>query len=308
VRAEQLRAHLEIYVTTLPQITTLRLCNRFGTGDNCHVNKMPIELIKLVEEHLIEPERQSLLDYHSGTLKCCEGSCDPLDHYNEEKLSRLYHSTFGCLSKGCRTDQRHDYDECGHTDECGGDNCPAWKYDRESILKMRKQLEENPDVHYNDSSGYCDVMRWDYGHELDDGDEFYKNTRELLIVHFGISVWTGKLRPRSMRNGHHTVTAYLTLPGNVVQHEDWKCYSGGAEEVGYGMPVNVGAPPTELSLSRFPRTLKILGLQAWAQPIFEGQPVLSLPSVDSIETKIDHKAVAEPRLTLLVRNKLERYW
>lgn len=61
VRVEQLGAHLEAYIATLPIITTLRLCNRFGTGNNCHINRLPIELVKLIEEYIVRPERNKAL-------------------------------------------------------------------------------------------------------------------------------------------------------------------------------------------------------------------------------------------------------
>ncbi|KAM0701675.1 hypothetical protein Q7P35_010584 [Cladosporium inversicolor] len=61
VRVEQLGAHLEAYIATLPTITTLRLCNRFGASDDCHINRLPVELVKLIEEYIVEPEREKAL-------------------------------------------------------------------------------------------------------------------------------------------------------------------------------------------------------------------------------------------------------
>lgn len=54
MRVEKLGAHLEAYIQTLPTIVTLRLCSRFGSRPQCHINKLPIELVGTIEEHIIE--------------------------------------------------------------------------------------------------------------------------------------------------------------------------------------------------------------------------------------------------------------
>jgi hypothetical protein len=123
VRIEQLGAHLKAYVDTLPTITTLRLCNRLGTGDAYHVNRLAAELVKLIEEHIIELEREDTLKTYSKALRCCEGSCEPLDHFTQEELYDAYHSYFGCLDGKCaRADlhYRKNHVVCEH-DACDGD-------------------------------------------------------------------------------------------------------------------------------------------------------------------------------------------
>jgi len=311
VRVDQLRAHLEVYVDTIPEITALRLCNRFGTGDNCHINKLPIELVGLIEEHIVGPEREDALVTCSRMLKHCEGSCEPFDHYYEEELYHLYHSTYGCLNKGCEMGHPRDWFECYH-DECEGEECPAWRLTHASDLKVRKQLDELSDVqyiHHNDLRERCNIYREDFEASFDEDGAFFKENRELLNNHFGLSIWTGKIRPLSMSEEHTTTTAYLTLPNNTTRHEKWQReLFMKAENIGYGMPVNVGAPPTEHSLSRFPRALKILGLQAWTHPSLEGRPILSPPSVATLESKTTDKAAMQPQLTFLVRNNIERQW
>jgi hypothetical protein len=308
VRVNQLRAHLGVYVDTIPAITALRLCNRFGTGDDCHINKLPTELVGLIEEHIVEPEREEWLDTWTRALKCCEGSCGPLDHYCEEDLYRLYHSTFGCRNDGCETHrpQIGVLDECYHH-ECKGDKCPVWNYDLHSYRRIRKQLDELPDVTYEDINDMCELWRTDYGPDLHADGDFFKKTRELLKTHFGLSVWTGRLRPQGMSDEHHIITAYLTLPNTVQRHETWYHNYCRVEDIGYSMPVNVGTLPTEQSLSRFSRALKILGLQAWTHPSLEGRPILS-PSTDSLASETDdNKAVVQPQLTFLVRDKYVRW-
>lgn len=45
VRPEVLGAHLEAYINLLPTITTLRLCNRFGQGEEAYIKRLPVELV-----------------------------------------------------------------------------------------------------------------------------------------------------------------------------------------------------------------------------------------------------------------------
>lgn len=315
MRIDELGAHLEAYARTLPTITTLRLCNRFGTGDDCHISRLPVELVKLIEDHIIEPERKDALEIWSQTLKCGEGRCEPFKHYGDEDLYRFYHSTYGCLNDGCKTDhpQINNLDECYHY-ECVGDKCPAWRYDRDSNSKIRKSLKELPDAQLLQSHEYlgvddrCDVWRIEFADLLDEDGTFFTKKRELLKTHFGLSVWTAKLRPPSMSEDHHTITVYLTLPNDVSRHEKWQSEDYRAEDIGYGMPMTIGAQPTEHSLSRFPRALNILGLQAWSHPSLEGRLILSPPSIDTLESKANDKAAIEPQVTFLVRNKSDRIW
>jgi hypothetical protein len=111
-----------------------------------------------------------------------------------------------------------------------------------------------------------------------------------------------------MSHTHTTTTAHLTLLSNITRHETWQRENFKDESIGYGMPVNVEAPPTEHSLSRFPRALKILELQNWIHPSLERQPILSPPSTDTLESKTDDKDAMKSQLTFLVRNNIERNW
>lgn len=310
MRVDQLGAYLEAYVKTIPVITALRMCNRFGTGDDCHINRLPVELVKLIEEHIVESEWEKMLPTWSQTLKCCEGNCEPLDHYWEDELYRLYHSTYGCANDGCETihPQVHDIDECYHQ-ECGGDKCPAWKYDSDSDLKIRKRLDELSDVPHIDLHDRCEMWLHDYAATLEEDGPFFKEIQELFTTHFGLCVWTGRLRFMPMGDMRHKIAAYLTLPNDTSRHDKWRSEYYQADNIDFGVPVNVGVSPTEQSLSRFSRALKILGIQAWTHPGLVGQPILSPPSIDSLAPKVyDNKDVAQPQFTFLVRNKLERDW
>lgn len=296
VRVEQVAAHLTAYANTLPIITALRLCNRFGTGNDCHVNKLPIELVELIGEHVVVPEREASLEFYSGSLRCNEGRCKPLDHYTQEEIYDAYHNSYGCVDQKCVPRHVDDHIECAHG-ACTGDKCPAWKYDHDLDLKVREQLEKGSVIDDENVRVRC----WKWQDVLGERPVFAEQ-EELLESRFGIDVWAEGWRPEGMHDVHRTFTAYLTLAKSGFRHEEWDDGLG-REFVGYGIPIHI-APPTGHSLSRFPRALKILGLQAWAHPRLEGRSILSTPVAGRTITvsDIDVKDVAQPQLTLLVRS------
>jgi hypothetical protein len=63
------------YVQSQPIITALRLCNRYGKGPACFVNRLPTELIELIESHIHVAIRQSAFAEWEQQKKCTEGSC-----------------------------------------------------------------------------------------------------------------------------------------------------------------------------------------------------------------------------------------
>lgn len=296
MRIEQLGAHLKAYVDALPAISTLRLCNRFGTGDACHVNRLPDELVELIEEHIIEVEREEALKIYSKALRCCEDSCEPLDHFTQEELYDAYHSYFGCLGGKCdraNLHYRRNHVMCEHG-ACDGDKCPAWKYDRDLDLEVVKQLKQRSG--FDEREERCWACQ-----ELLTGLPIAEEQHELLKTHFGISVLTKVWRPKgtSATNRSFTHAAYLTLPDNIIRVEEWE-HADVFDYIGFGMPVDIHTPPTEKLLSRFPRAFKILGLQAWSHPGFKDQPILSPPATGEGETVIDGIYVVQARLTFLV--------
>lgn len=296
MRIEQLAAHLKAYVDTLPTITTLRLCNRFGTGNDCHVNRLPVELVNLIEEHIVGQEREAALETYSKALRCCEGRCEQLsDHITQEELYEEYHLRRGCLDNKCAHCSR--YSRQYHIDckngACDGDKCPVWKYDHDLDLEVLKQLEQR--ANFNEVQDRCCASQ-DLSIDLPIAEEQH----QLLKTHFGISVTPKCWRPKGMSKENFTCAAYLTLPGNIVREEEWEPSNLGPECLGFGMPVEIGAPPTAQSLSRFPRALRILGLEAWSHPSLRKKLILSPPVAGEEETEIDGMDVVQPRLTFLV--------
>jgi len=63
------------YVQSLDIITALRLCNRYGSGASCYVNRLPTELIELIEGHVhIEMRKKAFAEWEQQK-RCTEGKC-----------------------------------------------------------------------------------------------------------------------------------------------------------------------------------------------------------------------------------------
>lgn len=72
VQLEKFSAHLEAYVDTVPTITALRLCHRFGASSHSRVRKLPVELLKQIEQHLIQTLREEHLERWQILIECPE--------------------------------------------------------------------------------------------------------------------------------------------------------------------------------------------------------------------------------------------
>lgn len=307
IRVEQLGAHLEVYVATLPTITTLRLCNRFGTGNNCHVNRLPVELVKLVEELIVEPEREKALSTWSRQHRCYEDRCTLFEHYSEtqEEVYQIYHALYGCLDdKDCGVDE---HSLCDHG-KCEGDQCPAWKFDEESDYALVDQICRDDGLP-EWTEVCCDqAEEWKrkIGEPRVHSDGIFKEQHELLKAHFGVIVWLSHSDiSEDGDDGHYlspyVTTAHLAIPDSSTRHEDW-CTNDRAT---LDIPLKVGPLPTAQSLSRFSRALKILGLQAWQHPIGKAKGVLSPPTGGAAVSGTDVEGEIQPQLTLLVSSKAE---
>ena len=75
VSVEEFIPSLSGYVRSLDITTSLRLCNRYGRGSSCYVNKLPTELIDLIEGHVHIATRQRALVEWEQQKQCAEGKC-----------------------------------------------------------------------------------------------------------------------------------------------------------------------------------------------------------------------------------------
>ncbi|TKA65555.1 hypothetical protein B0A55_08696 [Friedmanniomyces simplex] len=89
VDAVFLGAHLEAYIKLLPTTQTLRLCHRFGIGENVHIHRLPTELVAHIEGYLIKEESRPTEAERFLSNYCFTGECDPVHHHSKEQLLRL---------------------------------------------------------------------------------------------------------------------------------------------------------------------------------------------------------------------------
>lgn len=75
VSVEDFIPSLAGYVRSLDITAALRLCNRYGRGISCHVNKLPTELIELIEAHVHITTRQEAFVEWGQQKRCAEGKC-----------------------------------------------------------------------------------------------------------------------------------------------------------------------------------------------------------------------------------------
>ncbi|KAF2808909.1 uncharacterized protein BDZ99DRAFT_571765 [Mytilinidion resinicola] len=76
-----LGASLDRFAKLLPQLQTLRLCHRYGKGDDVHLTKLPNELLDMVINELCHVEALTTLPEWERELKCFEGNCTAMSHF-----------------------------------------------------------------------------------------------------------------------------------------------------------------------------------------------------------------------------------
>nr|OQO24265.1 hypothetical protein B0A51_10125 [Rachicladosporium sp. CCFEE 5018] len=145
-------------------------------------------------------------------------------------------------------------------------------------------------------------------------DGFFDEHRDLLVKHFGVSVWTSHVQPNQRywvkgNEGSQTTVTYLTLPQPRMRECRWAdsendcdCGNMPIVESGYGIPVELANTPTPASLKRFARALKILDLSVFVHATQRGQ-TLGCSHADEADTEHKSKTTNTwPKLMLLLRS------
>ena len=148
VNIMELGPHLEAYVETKPVIDTLRLCNRFGQGPNVHINKLPHELILMIEEELQEkPRRNAFWDWDVD-FACFEGRCDIHDHFDPEEIEEFEQDVMdqmgGYRGHGCGEEDCECAELFDDTDDSLDDEESA-----NAVFDMMKDSESRFEVHWS---------------------------------------------------------------------------------------------------------------------------------------------------------------
>ncbi|KAK3642938.1 hypothetical protein LTR56_010535 [Elasticomyces elasticus] len=294
VDTAMLGAHLEAYINLQPTVQALRLCNRFGNGDDVHINRLPVEIVTKIESYLIEAAREDTELEWSPNHFCFAGMCEPIDHYySEEELVRL------------------------HAHYCGSEGVgkAAGELDDEQRAELNQQMAEE----------YC--MKEEIISALMTGASITTG-RSLLRTHFGLNSWLSH-KPSPVENDYHVgmasldTVAYLTLPTTAATTKYEPRRLAGLEctvrlptENVYELAVSPPEQPSEKSLARFARALKMLDLEAWPlnwrQDLVDGKVQEDKKNVDSDGSSVSSKAEGPPKgwkentgpaLRLLVSNR-----
>jgi hypothetical protein len=192
VSVEEFIPSLTGYVQSQSIITALRLCNRYGRGPACFVNRLPTELIELIESHIHVATRRSAFAEWEQQKRCTVGSCtcnfethDAFEH-TDRRQSRL---------------ASRETVSIGEIDDILAANVPSpsCTNDTDECTKLRHVCP-----HY---ANVCNFSLRTRDFRALDADA------QLVKRHFGLNVWTAikhsydihpddiRLRPLEMTGG-----------------------------------------------------------------------------------------------------------
>lgn len=314
VNPATLGAHLEAYINLLPKINTLRLCNRFGKGDDVVINRLPVELVKHIECYMADDEREDTLGPWVMSWLCFMATCDATDHYGTEELTRLHEHYFprrilddkGGSKHHLTAEEMEDLEGTFADDEYErfGEVLPGieyWRVRHDQLRRIWTRLVGEPG-------------------EEDRG--FFSEKKHLIRKHFGLDVWMSHVVHEERwydEDFTQSTITFLTLPDTVTTRKEWSTRIAGSEcsirlptETSYELAIVPPAQPSEKSLARFARAMKILGLEA--VPLTEREELVADRKTVASELAEDSESDSDedgekkekcygPALRLLVANK-----
>jgi hypothetical protein len=307
VRIDKAGAHLEAYIETLPTINALRLCSRFGSGPQCHVSKLPVELVKTIERFIVEPVREEKLYLWSTPYRCFELRCDIIDdHFTREEQHELFHR----------------YEKCKSPDTV------HYSFNQESSVHTAAEIRAKLLGRVVGSAALwapehdSRARAWEFKAGLDYSSCIFTKQKALLRSHFGIDFWTANVRIPVLEEVHskseewkltesnNMSVAYMTLPNKGHTREQWASagYDTREFQSAYVDEVQLGATPSQASLRRFSRALDILGLEVFIHPAHKRKVICTqtdLEAGDSADS-VDESLTCWPQLTLLTRCHTEQ--
>lgn len=283
VNAAQLAAHLQAYTDTLPALNALRACNRFGKGPQCHINKLPIELVQSIARYYILPVREKHAALCTSQLHCYEESCLLFDDDVKENLLEAHDDMVRNSPVPCQcVDPYNPRDE--ELSACLGEH--GYHHDE------------------HDTNRYRWAQR----------AESLANKRALFRKHFGLDVWLSTVclgSSERLYNEAETTIVCLTLPDREQRSEQWEHFESEDASYEYGRPdcksgcsmavmMEPRAGPEEVQ--RFKRAMKVLELEVFLHESQRNKKPLSLAlnTADSAPV-VDDTAASYPRPMFLVR-------
>lgn len=189
VHVLDLGASLKAYIDTLPVTNQLRLCNRFGQGNQAFITKLPVELLGLVEYYVKRPVRKGFRAGWKKDLKCFEQKCSFLDHLSWEQKLEIYQVW---------ADQMGVYSEPPREE-------PTEKDVNAVVEEMMDEdkVDDDFSVHWARRSDWEQRMLHSKNGK---GRGFFGENRDLVVQHFGIG-WLQRM-PRP--DGDHRCIPHPT--------------------------------------------------------------------------------------------------
>ena len=272
---------------------TLRLCHRFGKGPQATITTLPIELITLIEGHLVRLERKNTLKAWSKDLRCFQQRCVPADHVSKKDMK----------------DRRKEV--ITGTLPFPSELAPDASVEEQVNFHLSVDLfDEWAPVHYD----RCVSWQLRTGRTGCARRGFFTKHRELFTKHFGLTTWIAHVRlphyePDSVWEAvdvfaAEKTIAYLKLPEaqGIFRHWDLKKVHEKDDymiESGYGVPVAIPGPLSAESRAKFKRTMKILDLKPQRH---EHQKDMMLAADEKSRKKAKKQRRAWPQLTMLVNS------
>ncbi|KAK4545953.1 hypothetical protein LTR36_002517 [Oleoguttula mirabilis] len=277
VKVETLGAHLEAYINLQLTITMLRLCNQFGKGDEAFITRLPVELLKQIEEILLRHERADTCKGWTEDCRCFQALCAPTDHHDTEVLEEMYREAF-----------YDDFIESDHETKA------RW-YDRagKPTETARGFFSQHKDLllkHFGLEVWIAHKQHNKARRQWEDGSLFRSTTAYMTL-------------PVSESASKEWDVDY--------EDNDWSGRSRLPTEVGYAFSLAEPIKPPRKSLRRFPRAMKTLGLRTVSPEdtldlIADGGDVTDWESGEEKHSE-DYKKAPKgwPYLRLLVINRDE---
>ena len=290
-------AHLDAYVTTLPVIYQLRLCNRFGKGPESYVTKLPVELVTKIESGILHAAKEEAVPRWDVALRCFEQRCTFEEHLIEQEKVDLYR-------------KKHP--------EAANDMPPSG----------RELDEKLPDLAWYGNVHRSHIHRmgtWErewVGHPGTFNHAFINWHRELFRNHFGLDIWWTTIRLDAQRSNKNDVGAslldyeptqttavYLVVPDTKAHSHFWGLSEaeseGGMDDCSHGYGVEVKCIEHAGTTRKFARALQILDLKPYVHLGHDGPELFALSTAtesnDKAETR-DNISSSWPQLTLLSRS------
>ncbi|KAI7176989.1 hypothetical protein KC316_g17833 [Hortaea werneckii] len=258
VQVEVLGAHLEAYVNLQPTINTLRMCHRFGKGDDVAITRLPVELLSEVEDILMAEERRKTRGEWEADFRCFQLHCDIRDHFDPDELQT----------------QRRELNDEARLD-CVGESNSDTKRDQWVKKALREFMNENYcEIHWERQERWCERV----GAPTVVTGNFFSKQADLFVQHFGLSIWISHVcvdgpgehySSDGLEPGAETTVAYLKLPSQQQRFSRrWQFIDEDVDgdqredsETACCIRLKEAKALTESEIRRFKRAMDILSLQ-----------------------------------------------